>query len=125
MLKFNDNSPIYIQIIQKIKADIISGRIKVGSKLPSVRELSFDFKVNPNTIQRVFIELDREGITFSKRGIGTFIKDDIKVLNELKKYQAEKYTKNYIHEMKELGLTKSEVFNYLNLFLEEIKNEYP
>lgn len=123
VLKFEDNMPIYLQIIQKIKADIVSGKIKGGDKMPSVRELSENFKVNPNTVQRVFLELEREGITYSQRGIGTFVSEGHEIIEKLKTTQAQKHTKRFLEEMKELGLTNKEINEYINLLMEEQKNE--
>jgi GntR family transcriptional regulator len=123
VLKFEENMPIYIQIIQKIKADLVSGKIKGGDKMPSVRELSENFKVNPNTVQRVFLELEREGITYSQRGIGTFVSEDLEIVEELKTTQAQKHTKRFLTEMKELGLTNKEISKCIDLLMEEHKNE--
>ncbi|GIM29108.1 GntR family transcriptional regulator [Clostridium polyendosporum] len=119
MFKFNESIPIYIQIIEKIKADIVSGKLKCGDKTPSIMEFSESFKVNPNTVQRVFIELEREGIIYSKRGIGAFIAEGNELLEQLKIVQAQKYAKVFADEMKELGMKKQEIFEYLNKELEE------
>ena len=113
MFKFDQSTPIYIQLIQKVKADIVSGKLRGGEKMPSVREFSETFKVNPNTVQRVFIELEREGITYSQRGIGTFVTEGVEVINKLKTTQAEGYAKRFTDEMIELGLTKNEIYEYL------------
>ena len=118
-MKFNESTPIYMQIIQKIKADIVSGRLKGGDKMPSVREFSENFKVNPNTVQRVFQELEREGITYSQRGIGTFIVEGDDILKELKDTQAQRYTERFVDEMKELGMNKEDISKYLLKVLEE------
>lgn len=122
-MKFNESTPIYMQIIQKIKADIVSGRLKGGDKMPSVREFSENFKVNPNTVQRVFQELEREGITYSQRGIGTFIVEGDDILKELKDTQAQRYTERFVDEMKELGMDKEDISKYLLKVLEEKLNE--
>lgn len=119
MFKFNESTPIYIQIIEKIKAGIISGKLKCGDKMPSVREFSESFKVNTNTVQRVFIELEREGIIYSKRGIGTFISEGRELLEQLRIAQVQKYVKRFIGEMKELGIKKQEILEYLDRELEE------
>ncbi|GIM29110.1 GntR family transcriptional regulator [Clostridium polyendosporum] len=123
MIKFNESTPIYIQIMEKIKADIVSRKLKCGDKMPSVREFSESFKVNPNTVQRVFIELEREGITYSKRGIGTFIAEGNELLEQLKIAQAQKYAKIFAGKMKELGMKKQEIIEYLNKELEEGESE--
>ncbi|TGE36304.1 GntR family transcriptional regulator [Desulfosporosinus fructosivorans] len=119
----SDKAPIYLQLIQRIKADIISGRLKAGDKMPSVRDMSESFKVNPNTIQRVLLELEREGITYSQRGIGTFVVDGDELLETLRTTQAKKYTHRFVSEMNELGMKKSELMKYLKLELEEHENE--
>ena len=117
MYKFEQSSPIYMQMIQKVKADIVAGKLKGGEKMPSVREFSETFQVNPNTVQRVFIELEREGITFSQRGIGTFVAEGAEVVAKLKTTQAEGYAKRFTEEMLELGLAKKEIYEYLERVL--------
>ena len=124
VFKFEENIPIYLQIIQKIKADIVSGKLKGGDKMPSVREVSENYKVNPNTVQRVFLELEREGITYSQRGIGTFVCEGYELIEKLKTTQAQKHTKRYIEEMKELGLTNKEINEFVILMMEEQGNEH-
>lgn len=123
MIEFRESTPIYMQIIQKIKADIVSGKLKGGDKMPSVREFSESYKVNPNTVQRVYQELEREGITYSQRGIGTFIVEGEGLLVQLKNTQAQKYTKRFIQDMRELGMKKEEISKYLLKILEEQENE--
>lgn len=118
MMKYEQNVPIYMQIIQKVKADIISGKLKGGEKMPSIREFSETFDVNPNTVQRVFLELEREGITYSQRGIGTFVTENEDMVKKLKSTQAEGYTQRFVDEMLELGLSKNEIFEYLEKILE-------
>lgn len=117
MVKYEQNAPIYMQIIQKVKADIISGKLKGGEKMPSVREFSETFNVNPNTVQRVFLELEREGITYSQRGIGTFVTEGEDLVTKLKSTQAEGYTQRFADEMLELGLSKNEIFEYIEKIL--------
>jgi len=122
VMKFNEDSPIYVQIIEKIKADIVSGKLKGGDKLPSVREIAETFKVNPNTVQRVYMELEREGVAFPQRGIGTFIAEGEELMEKLKSTQAQKYTKRYVGEMKELGMKNNEVLDNVKKVLEGNEN---
>ena len=65
--------PIYEQIIEGIERQIVSGVIKELDKLPSIRELSVVLSLNPNTVQKAFLELDRAGIIFSAQGKGCFV----------------------------------------------------
>lgn len=92
--------------------------------MSSVREMSESFKVNPNTIQRVFLELEREGITYSQRGIGTFVCEGKELLESLRTTQAKKYTHRFVSEMTELGMEKKELMEYLKLVLEEHEHEH-
>ena len=114
MIKFNENRPIYMQIIDIIKADIITGKIKGGDKMPSVREFSETFKVNPNTVQRVFTELEREGITYSKRGVGTFVSEKEGFLEVLQITQAHDFTNRFVDEMIALGFTKNQIIESIH-----------
>lgn len=87
-IKFDEKIPIYIQIMNYIKENIISGKLNPGDKLPSVRDMSALLKVNPNTLQRAYQELERENVTYTQRGMGTFVKEDEKMIEALKKDMA-------------------------------------
>ena len=65
---FDNNIPIYIQLVDIIKTDIVSGKLSVGSRLPSVRELAFYYKVNPNTMQKALVELEQEKLILTDMG---------------------------------------------------------
>ena len=74
--KFNDNAPIYLQIVNTLKRNIASGAYPPGSRLPSVRDLALEAGVNPNTMQRALSELERSGLVNSQRTAGRFITED-------------------------------------------------
>ena len=112
-MNFNDNLPIYIQIMNLLTKRIISGELKVGEKLPSVRELSTELKVNPNTIQRSYQELEREGVVYTQRGMGTFVSEDRKVLKELKHNRASSIIMHFIEDMNSLGFSKDEIIEFV------------
>lgn len=108
-MKFNDNLPIYVQIIEYIKRQIITLELKGGDKLPSVRELSQELKVNPNTVQRSYQELERENLVFTQRGMGTFVTEDMEIINGLKRNMASNIVETFIMEMKSLGFNLEEI----------------
>lgn len=110
---FDDDRPIYIQIEEFIKRDIVSGRLNGGDKLPSIREMSDKFKVNPNTIQRAYAELEREGLTYTQRGMGTFVVDDEYKLDSLRKSMATREIREFVNVMYELGFSDEEIFDLL------------
>ncbi|ACB84580.1 GntR family transcriptional regulator [Natranaerobius thermophilus] len=68
-----EGTPIFIQIKSQIKNAIASGALEKGKKLPSVRKLSKDLTVNPNTVSKAYQELENEGIIKKERGIGMFV----------------------------------------------------
>lgn len=117
-LNFSDKIPIYIQIMNIIKLDIVTKKLVGGDKLPSVRDMSQNLKVNPNTIQRAYQELEREGITYTQRGMGTFVSEDEEMIRKLKKEMAEETIELFIKGMKSLGFTGSEI---LEIIEEKIK----
>lgn len=71
----NDPTPIYAQLDRSIRAAIASGRLKTGDRLPTVRQLAADLRVNANTVAKVYAELERAGVVAMQRGIGTFVRE--------------------------------------------------
>jgi len=69
----NDPTPIYAQLDRSIRAAIAQGRLAVGDRLPTVRQLAVDPKVNANTVAKVYAELERSGVLATQRGVGTFV----------------------------------------------------
>ena len=117
-MNFNNNAPIYMQIMNLIKKDIILGKLALGEKVLSTREYAQNLNVNPNTMVRVFNELEREGVTFTKRGIGTFITESTEKVESMKKEMAEDIINNFINGMVELGFTMEDMINLIKNRLE-------
>jgi GntR family transcriptional regulator len=65
--------PIYLQLKKQIEYQIVSGRLGIGEQLPTVRQLAVDLTINPNTVARVYLELERDGLLSTKQGKGTFV----------------------------------------------------
>lgn len=106
--------PIYVQIVQYIKKKIISEEIKGGERLPSVRDFAMEFKVNPNTIQRVYTELESEKLIFTQRGIGKFVTEDKEVVKILKKDMFNETIDTFIKDSKELGFSREEIVTIIS-----------
>ena len=81
---FDNNIPIYIQVLEYIKIYLISGVFKCGEKLPSVREFATTFKVNPNTMQKALVELETLSLIYTERTNGKFVTTDKKLINKYK-----------------------------------------
>lgn len=114
---FDNNVPIYIQLLEYIKIYIMSGTFKCGEKLPSVRDFAITFKVNPNTMQKALSELEDIGLIYTERTNGKFVTKDPKVVEKLKDEYALTLAKSYFEGMKRIGLGKADSIKYL----EEVK----
>lgn len=86
-MEFKSNLPIYLQVIDDIKKKIITGALPLGTKLPSSRELAIQYDINPNTAARVYNEMESLELSYTKRGIGTFVTEDPQVIDRLKQEQ--------------------------------------
>lgn len=104
-----------------IKYDVVTQKLKAGDKLPSVREMAETLRVNPNTIQRVYQELEREGVTFTQRGMGTFITTNETILSTLKLEMAENVISSFLEGMRKLGFTPQEIMAAVSEFMKEEK----
>lgn len=122
-VKFDNNLPIYTQIMHFIKTEIAAGKLSGGDKLPSVRDFAKEVKVNPNTIQRSYQELERDGLVFTQRGMGTFVTEDQEQIKALKMSLAVSLTDNFIKEMENLGFTTDEIAAMIAKYAKEEKNE--
>lgn len=108
----NENLPIYMQIMDKIRAAIVSGELQPGQKIAPVRELAEDFGVNPNTMQRALAELEREHLLNSERTSGRFVTKDVEVINQVRKEAAQKVVREFLHQMHELGFSRSQIEDF-------------
>lgn len=111
--QFDNNLPIYKQLMEQIKLGIITGEYPVGEKLPSVREFALRTKVNPNTIQRALNELETEQLIYTKRTIGKFVTEDQQKLQYIRREQASKLVEEFLINSKRLGLTKKELIQFI------------
>lgn len=109
----NSDRPIFIQIVERIEMDIISGKYKPGDKLPSVRDLAAEAAVNPNTMQKAFTELERTGLVFSQRTTGRFITEDTSMIDELKSTLAKDKITELLSFMQQLGFQENEILTMI------------
>lgn len=104
-LDFDTSTPIYLQVIQQIKREIISGILVPGDKLPSTRELALKYDINPNTAQRIYKEMEREAMCYTKRGLGTFVTEDEGKVSEIREEMANALINDFVSGMLKLGYT--------------------
>lgn len=110
---FDNNAPIYIQLVEQLRIHIISGRLSAGERLPSVRDLALQIKVNPNTLQKALSELEDAGLIFTERTNGKFVTKDLSLIEKERLEYANELSQKFILNMENIGFTKQEAIKYL------------
>lgn len=110
---FDNERPIYIQLVEMIRIDIVSGKFKKGQKLPSVRELALMMKVNPNTMQKALVELENEKLIYTERTNGKYVTEDKELIENVKKELAQEKVNNYLKSMQNIGINYDSAIKYL------------
>ena len=110
---FDNERPIYIQLVEIIRTQIVSGNLQKGERLPSVRELALTMKVNPNTMQKALVELENEGLVYTERTNGKFVTENENLIEKVKKDLAKEKVNTYLNSMKNIGISFEEAINYL------------
>ncbi len=108
-MKFDNSTPIYLQVVAEIKKEIVVGKIMPGDKLPSGRDLAVKYVINPNTSARVYQVLESEGICHTRRGMGTYVNEDENLIQEIKSNMAEEYLTAFLKNMHALGYEDQEI----------------
>ena len=114
----NSDRPIFMQLIEIIQLDIISGKYAPGDKLPSVRDLASAAAVNPNTMQKALSELERSGLVYSQRTSGRFITEDHTMIEQLKESLAKEKIEEFLESMQQLGFQNNETITLITKTLE-------
>lgn len=122
IIDYNDKRPIYEQIVERFQNLIISGVMEKDEKLPSVRMLAVELSINPNTIQRAYAELEREGFIYTVKGRGNFVKRDEELFNKQKERllkELERHIKNCLRQ----GIKKEELLDKFQEVMMEFETE--
>lgn len=106
-------TPVYEQLIEQVETMVLTGVMKSGDKMPSVRSLSGELSINPNTIQKAYAELDRKGLIASVPGKGSFISENAMDIIGNDKREQTADLKDLIAEMKLAGVTKQEIMKII------------
>ena len=104
-MKYDPMLPIWAQVANEIKRQVVSGSSQPGEKLPAGRDLALQYGINPNTAARIYQELEREGVCQTKRGMGTFVTEDGERICQLRQEMADSAIQRYLEEMRGLGFT--------------------
>ena len=118
--EFNNSKPIYTQIEEEIKKKIISGTLRGGEKMLSVRDLAQEAGVNPNTMQKALTEIEKDGLIITERTSGRFVTSDMEKIEELKKSFFEKRITALISEFVSLGCSKQDLYALIEKHFDEV-----
>lgn len=120
VIDYKDKRPIYEQVIEKFENLIVRGALEGGSKLPSVRSMAIELSINPNTIQKAYMELERAGYIYSIKGKGNYVADSEDITKRKKEMVIEQ-SKKLVLLAKALGITKEEFMENLNYVFGEVE----
>lgn len=114
-IDFHHSKPVYQQLIDQIKFAVASGRLRSGEKLPSIREVAVQARINRNTVAKVYGELEREGVVYSRPGQGSFISDRGSALSQ-------KAQSNHLQEKLDEVLAQARLFGFSKFQLRQLIN---
>ena len=108
-----DRKPIYEQLTENIRRLVLQGVLQPNEQLPSVRALAVELAINPNTIQKAYAELERQGITYSLPGRGSFVSDNVSELSRAQLAQTADALRTAMKAAKDAGMTREEALSLL------------
>lgn len=109
-----NDRPIYLQLIEHIKLQILSGTYNPGDAFPSVRELAADAAVNPNTMQKALAALEQEGLLIGSRTSGRSVTTDQSLIRDMRDILAEQFYESFHQQLLYLGYSEEEIKEYLS-----------
>lgn len=118
---FDNDRPIYTQLLEQILFLIVSGQYPPGSKLPSVRDLASEASVNPNTMQRALTELERSGLIYSQRTSGRFVTEDKAMIQKMKDTIGKDKILALFKDMEQLGYDSDQTISLIHKIIDSEK----
>lgn len=120
---FDKRTPIYLQVLQDIKRQIIYDEVKAGEELPSRRQLAQELKINPNTVQRAFKEMEDQGLIYTEPNRPSRVTDDPARLQQLKKEWVNQKIADFVADISPLNLPNQEIIQLIQENMEQRKKE--
>ena len=114
LLDYKDRRPIYEQVVAKLEELMLLGVMKENEPLTSVRSLAMELSINPNTIQRAYVELERQGYIYTVKGKGSFVADN-QAMKENKKKEVLLKVSDMIDEAIRVGIPGEEIKNMVEI----------
>ena len=107
--EFKNGIPIYLQIIDQIKRQIVSGELAPGSRIPAVRDLAQEAGVNPNTMQRALTQREQEGLLYTQRTSGRFVTQEEEIMKQTRMQLSDEYIAELFKHLQQLGLSRDDI----------------
>lgn len=118
--KIDNDKPIHSQLVEGLLLYIAAGTYGPGEKLPSVRDLAMEAKVNPNTMQKALAELETMGLIYTKRTSGKYVTDDPQVITNFKERAAGEDVDQFITKMRKLGFHDEQLLQYIKERMDQL-----
>ncbi len=122
-IDFSTSTPIYLQIIEEFKRQIVTGQLQPGDKVPSQRDLAAQVKVNANTVQRAYREMEILGLVETLRGQGTFVCQNQGVVEETRKEMLTNLVDEFVRAVQALGLSEEATLDVVKTRFSEIDSK--
>ena len=122
--QFDASRPIYAQLVERLKAKILTGTYPPGGHLDSVRDLAAAAGVNPNTMQRALAQLEAEGLVRTERTSGRFVTEDTDLIEQLRASAARNIAADFLEKMRSIGYTPQQAAELLRSWNETEGKQY-
>ena len=119
LLNPRSKQPLYEQLVEQLRRQIVLGGMKAGAAMPSVRQLATELGINPNTIQKAYRRMEEEGMILSIPGKGSFVSDDLADMLTKQREDQRSKAKQMLQSCREMGLTKEEIIQMVEAIYEE------
>ena len=120
--KFGGSRPVYVQIMEHIRGAILMGEFPPGARIPPVRDFAAEAQVNPNTMQRALLELEREQLLITQGTLGRFVTDDPPILHHMRQQAAQALIRESAARFRAMGLTMEQAAAMLLALEQEEQN---
>lgn len=112
-IRFNNRDPIYVQVVEYFKEELVAKRLQPGQEIPSRRQLARELKINPNTVQRAYKEMEEMQLIYTEANIASKITEDLAVLRQLRQEWAREAVKQFVQQVSLLELDEVEVIQMI------------
>ena len=123
LIDYKSRKPIYEQIIENMKQLVVSGALKRDEQIPSVRQLAQELAINPNTIQKAYAELERQGIIYSLKGRGSFVGSSLQELRNIQQNERLEELAALSKELYQLQVPQEELYAVIQQVYKQQKED--